>query len=51
MKKIPALIVVCLLLLASLVFAYPAPAARNGFSNMNVTTEYSELLKEKNARN
>ena len=26
-------------------------SARNGFSNMNVTTEYSELLKEKNARN
>ena len=26
-------------------------SSRNGFSNMNVTTEYSELLKEKNARN
>lgn len=37
--------------LVSLVVAYPAPAARNGFSNMTVNTEYSELLKEKNARN
>ena len=35
----------------SLAFAFPAPQARNGFSNMTVTTEYSELLKEKNARN
>lgn len=32
-------------------WSYPAPAARNGFSNMTVETEYSELLKEKNARN
>lgn len=32
-------------------FAFPEPASRNGFSNMSVTTEYSELLKEKNARN
>lgn len=30
----------------------PIPvAARNEFKNMSVTTEYSELLKEKNARN
>ena len=37
----------------SLVQAAPGVpvSARNGFSNMNVTTEYSELLKEKNARN
>lgn len=37
--------------LATSTFAFPAPASRNGFSNMNVTTEYSELLQEKNARN
>ena len=29
----------------------PEPAKRNGFNNMTVVTEYSELLKEKNARN
>ena len=51
MKKIIAFIALCSLFLASVAFAFPAPAARNGFSNMNVTTEYSELLKEKNARN
>ena len=51
MKKILLLAVLCLLSLSSLVFAFPAPQARNGFSNMTVVTEYSELLKEKNARN
>ena len=50
MKKISLLAVFCLLAV-SLAFAFPEPAARNGFSNMNVTTEYSKLLKEKNARN
>ncbi len=33
------------------VFAFPEAAARNNFNNMSVTTEYSDLLKEKNARN
>ena len=51
MKKILLLAVLCLLSLSSLAFAFPAPQARNGFSNMTVVTEYSELLKEKNARN
>lgn len=46
-----ALFVTLALLFASLAWSFPAPQARNGFSNMNVTTEYSELLKEKNARN
>ena len=41
--------VICFLV--SVAWSAPAPAARNGFSNMSVTTEYSELLKEKNARN
>lgn len=31
--------------------AMPEPAARNSFSNMTVTTEYSEMMQEKNARN
>lgn len=39
------------LFLVSVAWSMPAAAARNGFSNMTVTTEYSELLKEKNARN
>jgi len=46
--------VICLLcLMLSPLFASPAipVAARNGFKNMTVTTEYSDLLKEKNARN
>ena len=38
-------------LCSMLAVAAPAPAVRNGFNNMTVTTEYSELLKEKNARN
>ena len=38
-------------LLASIAWCAPAPAARNGFSNMSVITEYSALLQEKNARN
>ena len=49
-----SLSVVCLLcLMLSPLFASPAipVAARNGFKNMTVTTEYSDLLKEKNARN
>ena len=46
-----ALFVTLASLFASLAWSFPAPAARNGFNNMNVTTEYSELLKEKNARN
>ena len=41
--------VICFLV--SVAWSAPAPTARNGFSNMSVTTEYSELLKEKNARN
>ena len=46
--------VICLLcLMLSPLFASPAipVAARNGFKNMTVTTEYSDLLKEKNERN
>lgn len=31
--------------------AAPEPASRNSFNNMTVTTEYSELMQEKNARN
>ena len=38
-------------LLAALSWSKPAPAVRNGFHNMTVTTEYSALLQEKNARN
>lgn len=40
----------CSLFIAAAV-AFPEPASRNGFSNMTVKTEYSELLQEKNARN
>ncbi|MCQ2106193.1 MAG: hypothetical protein MJZ26_10420 [Fibrobacter sp.] len=50
MKKI-LFFALTVLSLVSLAVAYPAPAARNGFSNMTVATEYSELLQEKNARN
>ncbi len=50
MKKISLLALICLLAV-SFALAMPEPAKRNGFTNMNVTTEYSELLKEKNARN
>ncbi|WP_405331604.1 hypothetical protein [Fibrobacter sp.] len=49
--KISAFLVVICLLTVSFAAAMPEPAKRNGFSNMTVTTEYSELLKEKNARN
>ena len=49
--KISALFAVICLLAVSFATAMPEPAKRNGFSNMTVTTEYSELLKEKNARN
>jgi len=38
-------------LFATLAWSKPAPAVRNGFHNMSVTTEYSALLQEKNARN
>ena len=38
-------------LIAALSWSKPAPAVRNGFHNMTVTTEYSALLQEKNARN
>jgi len=38
-------------LFAALTWSKPAPAVRNGFHNMTVTTEYSALLQEKNARN
>jgi len=38
-------------LLVTFVWSKPAPAERNGFHNMTVTTEYSALLQEKNARN
>ena len=38
-------------LFASHAWSKPAPAERNGFHNMTVTTEYSALLQEKNARN
>ena len=38
-------------LFANLALSKPAPAVRNGFHNMTVTTEYSALLQEKNARN
>ncbi|MCQ2098010.1 MAG: hypothetical protein MJY87_08740 [Fibrobacter sp.] len=54
MKKLTlflSVLVLHLVLFASSVAAFPEPAARNGFSNMTVSTEYSELLKEKNARN
>ena len=50
MKKVSLFAVFCLLAV-SFAQAMPEPAKRNGFSNMTVVTEYSELLKEKNARN
>lgn len=50
-KSILAVLFLSIAFLAVSAFAFPAPATRNGFSNMNVTTEYSDLLKEKNARN
>ena len=49
--KISAFLVVFCFLLVSFAQAMPEPAKRNGFNNMTVVTEYSELLKEKNARN
>ena len=49
--RFSALFLVALCILVSSAWSAPAPAARNGFNNMTVTTEYSELLKEKNARN
>lgn len=39
------------ILFSAVAFAYPPVASRNNFNNMNVTTEYSEMLQEKNARN
>lgn len=44
------LLVHCSLFLAA-AWALPEDNVRNGFSNMTVSTEYSVLLKEKNARN
>ena len=49
--KFSTLFAVICLLAVSFVAAMPEPAKRNSFSNMTVVTEYSELLKEKNARN
>lgn len=46
MKKILAFF-----LLFLVVQTWAAPVTRSGFNNMNVTTEYSALLQEKNARN
>ncbi len=45
-----ALVAQCVLVLSS-AFAMPEAATRNSFNNMTVTTEYSELMQEKNARN
>ena len=50
MKKVSLFALICILAV-SFAQAMPEPAKRNGFSNMTVVTEYSELLKEKNARN
>ena len=49
--KFSTLFAVICLLAVSFAAAMPEPAKRNSFSNMTVVTEYSELLKEKNARN
>ncbi|MCF0221249.1 MAG: hypothetical protein HUK19_03040 [Fibrobacter sp.] len=43
-------VVQCALMLST-ALAMPATAQRNSFNNMTVTTEYSELMQEKNARN
>ncbi|WP_407442970.1 hypothetical protein [Fibrobacter sp.] len=52
MKKFVFFAFCVLVLLSTYSFAGAIPVAnRNGFNNMNVVTEYSELLKEKNARN
>ncbi|MBR4680807.1 MAG: hypothetical protein IKP03_06850 [Fibrobacter sp.] len=50
MKNVSLIALICLLAV-SFAQAMPEPAKRNGFTNMTVVTEYSELLKEKNARN
>ena len=51
MSRIVLIAVVSCFFCFSFSIAAPVPAARNGFNNMTVSTEYSELLKEKNARN
>lgn len=49
--KFSLLFLIAFFILVSSAWSAPAPAARNGFHNMAVTTEYSALLQEKNARN
>lgn len=51
LNRFLALLLVHFSLLLTAAWALPEDNARNGFSNMIVTTEYSEMLKEKNARN
>ena len=49
--KFSLLFLTAFFILISSAWSAPAPAVRNGFHNMTVTTEYSALLQEKNARN